>query len=76
MKLDWAYWITGKREQSHKHVFDSRHGIERYGDLIVLHCSCGVGRVYGPLRTSRQPAPLIPMTRLRGAVRERLTQAR
>ena len=30
----------------HRHVFDSANGVDDFGDLLVLNCKCGAGRVY------------------------------
>jgi hypothetical protein len=36
----------GSKGDSHRHVFDSENGLERYGTLVVLKCECSVGRVF------------------------------
>ena len=41
----WAS-LFGGQPAGHSHVFDSANGIDFYGDLIVLSCSCGAGRVF------------------------------
>ena len=36
-----------KFKPTHRHVFDTDNGIDRYGNLVVLQCACGVARVFG-----------------------------
>jgi hypothetical protein len=43
----WVDLFGGEPDpHQHVHVFDSDNGVERFGDLFLLKCECGLGRVF------------------------------
>ena len=42
--------------EPHKHVYDSVNGMDQFGPISVLKCSCGLGKVFSdsPIASVRE----------------------